>query len=602
MYLILKQVNMKKQNNTVNQKMLFTNCGISWHRSLRRTLVLSVFMASFSIQSFSQAETFDIATYTPPQDWKKTAKADAVNYTAINNTTTAFCVITIFESSMSSDDAKKDFTAAWKQLVATPYKATANPQTEIQTTDDGWKVVTAAASVKSDGIDVTILLTVVSGFGKTMSIRTATNNESYTSQLDALFATMEFDKTTTNVKKMPVTPVQQTTAAGKFGSMLYTSPIGWSEEKFDDGVVFKPLNIPAGEHVAIQILPPLNMSGSLEQTLIQSFDEVTVLYKGSPMYQSDGKFSKNIIKKSYNGWEYLRGKGGIRINDGTQFGTEYGLELFVIKVNNRFERVAILESRKYCGGVSRYYATDRINYRNDIENLLFSLQFSDFNTNVLKPGSITGNDITGMWEGTIQSTGAATGVRLEVFSPIFFNNGQVYFGNKFPTEGLDELNTRIPPELYPRNWGTYTYSNGKGILKMPFAEIPFRTQGDKLIVTKNQRDWPFYKKKSVDGATFTGTYKMSESYGIIPIINFTADGKFTDNGVVRTLYHDGTNCVNPGYVPGSGTYQVKNFTIHFNYTDGRKVNIAFLGTDYDINNPSPPVLRMSFDDNPMYRQ
>ena len=105
---------------------------------------------------------------------------------------------------------------------------------------------------------------------------------------------------------------------------------------FDDGIVFKPLDIPAGEHLAMQIMQPLNNAGSLEQALVQSFEEATIMYNGTSMYQSDGKFSKNPIKKSYSGWEYIRGKGGIKVTDGTQFGTEYGLELFVIKVNTRF--------------------------------------------------------------------------------------------------------------------------------------------------------------------------------------------------------------------------------------------------------------------------
>ena len=114
-------------------------------------------------------------------------------------------------------------------------------------------------------------------------------------------------------------------------------------------------------------------------------------------------------------------------------------------------------------------------------------------------------------------------------------------------------------------------------------------------------DWHFYKLPPIDGARFNGTYKMSESYGIIPVITFTADGKFTDNGAVRILYHNGTNCVNPGFKPGSGTYEVKDYTITFNYTDGRKVKIAFLGTEYDIKNQSPATLRMSFNEDPMIR-
>ncbi len=447
-----------------------------------------------------------------------------------------------------------------------------------------------------------IILTVASGFGKTMSIRTSLNDQSFTAQVDALFETMKLDKTKTSTVSNTITTPTNAGSPGKFGLMNYKAPAGWNEQIFSDGVVFKPLGLLADEHLAVQIMLPLITSGTLEQALAQSFSEATTMYNGTSMYQSDGKYSKNAPQKSFNGWEYIRGKGGVQVENGTAYKTEVGLELFVIKINNRFERIAILESRKYCGGVSRYYATDRISYRNDIEKLLFSLQFSDFNTPVLKPGTINGDGVIGIWEGTIQGTGAATGVRLEVFTPIFLNNGQVYFGSKFPTEGLDELNTRIPPELYPRNWGTYTFNDGSGILKMPFADIPFKIVGDKLIVTKNQRDWPFYKLNSVDGARFSGTYKMSESYEMIPVISFTADGKFNDNGVVRVLYHDNNTCINPGFKPGSGTYGVKDYTITFNYTDGRKVKIAFLGTGYDKSNPSPPTIRMSFNEDPMNRQ
>ena len=561
-----------------------------------------VLLLVISSNCFSQTEIFDIVTYTPPKDWKKDEKPGVVNYTHVNTAAGTFCVLTIYASTASMGDAQKDFKKEWNELVVTPYKAGANPQTETQTTADGWKAVTGAAPIKLDGSDVYILLTVLSGFEKTVSIRCSMNDQSYSTQIDALFETMELDKTKTTAVNNNIKPAQTNGAAAKFGLMNYIAPAGWSEEIFSDGVVFKPLGLPADEHLAIQIMEPLNFSGTLEQAMEKSFEEATIMYNGTSMYQSDGKYSKNAAQKSFNGWEYIRGKGSIQVENGTAYKSEVGLEVFVIKINNRFERVAIIESRKYCGGVSRYYATDRISYRNGIEQFLYSLQFSDFNAAVLKSGSANGTGIVGVWEGTIQSTGAATGVRLEVFSPIFFNNGQVYFGNKFPTEGLDDFNSRIAPELYPRNWGTYTFSNGKGVLKMLFADIPFRTEGDKIIVTKNQRDWPFYKLNSVDGAKFSGTYKMSESYEKIPIITFTADGRFTDNGVVRTLYHDGTNCINPGFVPGSGNYTVKDFTVTFNYTDGRKVKIAFLGTDYDKSNPSPATLRMSFNEDPMNRQ
>ena len=557
----------------------------------------------------AQTETFDIATYTPPENFKKVSYQGVVNYTTINETNGSFCVIAMYASKASTGDAKKDFKNDWATLVVNPFKAAPDPKTETETTGDGWKMLSAAAPIKLEGTDCYIYLAVISGFGKTMSIRTSMNNETYASILETFFTTLELDKTKTDMvsshgqSSLNDHLKVSTTGTGKFGLMTYVPPAGWSHEVFDDSIVFKPLDMPANEHLAIQIMQPLSFSGTLEQALAKSFEQATIMYNGTSMYQSDGKYSKNPIKKSYNGWEYIRGKGGIKVNDGTQFGTEYGLELFVIKVNNRYERVAVLESRPKCKPLySSYYTSDRIYYRNTIENILFSIHFTDFNSPTLSAGSVNGAGIVGIWQGTIQSTSAATGVRLEVFSPVFLDNGQVYFGNKFPTQGLDGVNSRTLAELNQRDWATYTFNNGKGILKMPFGDIPFKTEGTKLIVTKNQKDWPFYKLPSVDGARFNGTYTMSESYGKIPSISFSSNGKFTDNGAVKVLCHDYIDCVNPGTSPGSGTYEVKNYTIYFNYTDGRIIKIAFPGNGYDKTNSSPPTLQMSYNEDALKRQ
>jgi len=570
-----------------------------------KKIISLLLLTAIMQQVIAQTETFDITTYTPPKDFKKESKQGVVNYTSVNSTTGSFCVIAMYASTASTGNAEKDFKREWNELVATPYNAEANPKTETETTADGWKIVVGAAPIKMDSADVYIILSVASGFGKTFSVRTSLNDQSYIAQIDALFKTMEFDKTetaainnnnTNNSTNTPNTANAQTNASkAKFGNMLYTAPAGWSHQVFGDGVVFKPLNLAAGEHLAIQIMQPLNSSGSLEQALAQSFAEATAMYKTTSMYQADGgKYEKKAAQKSFNGWEYIRGKGSVR--DGND--NELGLELFVIKINNRFERIAILESRQYCG--SRFYATDRISYRNDVENLLYSLQFSDFNGTILPNGSAKGSGIIGVWEGTIQAPGLK--LRLEVFSAIFFDNGQVYFGSKFPIEGLDELNSLIQPEVNPYSWRTYTFSNGRGNLKMLYADIPFRMEGNKLIITKNQTDWPFYQLPSVDGARFNGTYVKSQSSDIIPAITFTADGRFTDNGVVGALYYDGIVCVNPGVKPGSGTYEVKNHTIIFNYADGRKVKIAFRGTGYDKKDKSPATLRMSFNEDTITRQ
>ena len=555
-----------------------------------------------SVQAISQTETFDIVTYTPPKDWKKEAKQGVVNYTNVNTTNGGFCVIAIYASSPSTGDAQKDFNKEWKELVVTPYKAEANPQSETQTTE-GWEIVSAAANVKLDGTDVYIILTVFSGFGKTVSVRTSLNDQSYTAQLDALFASMELDKTKTATVNNNNSVLVTSGAAGKFGQMIYITPAGWSEKIYQDAVEFRPLDIPADEILAMQILKPLNFSGSLEQALAKSYDEVAAMNKATKKnYAGGAEYQKTDAKKSFNGWEYIQGNGGIQVENGTAYKSEFGLVLFVIKINNRFERVAILKSSKNCNYLSRYFSADRQVYQYAIDKFLFSLQFTDGEEPSLKPGTAIGDGIVGVWQGISLQTSASSGIRYNVFSPIFLTNGQAYFGPKFPTEGLDELDSRIPPELHSRDWGTYTFSNGRGVLKMPYGNIPLRMENDKLIITANQTDHRFFQLSSVDGARFNGTYVMSEAYEKIPVITFTADGRFTDNGAIKVLYHEYTDCVNPGLLPGSGTYEVKNYSILFNYTDGRKIKLAFLGTDYDKNNQSPATLKMSFDENTLTRQ
>ena len=572
-------------------------------------VLVCIYLLSFtqSNNCFSQTETFDIVTYTPPKDFKKDAKQGVVNYTNVNAATGGFCVIAMFASTVSTGNSENDFKREWKSLVETPYKAEANPKTETLKTDDGWEVVTAAAPIKLDGAELYVILTVASGFGKTMSIRTSLNDEAYTARVDALFASVKLDKIKSPVANNNNTLAEQTTTGnnGKFGLMTYSAPSGWSHQVFGDGVVFKPLDLPKDEFLAIQIMQPLNFSGSLEQALQKSYDEAAAMYKGSKMnYVGEGNYKKEEVKQSFQGWQYIRCHGGVRIGSG-DLPPEYGLDLFVIKINNRFERVAVLKSRtvnRKCS-MSSFYADERQQYKDAVNNLLFSLQFTDGpQPLILQSKSIEGGGVKGVWQGISMQTSASSGLRYNVYTPVFLPNGQAYFGPKFPSEGLNGLDTRIPAELYRRDWGTYAFNNGIGVLKMPYGDIPLRMDGKTLIITANNTAHRFYQLPSVDGAKFNGTYVMTEAYGKIPAISFTADGKFNDNGVIRVLYHEFNECINPALAPGSGTYEVKDYTITFNYTDGRKINIAFLGAEYVIKNQSPATLLMSNNEDLMTRQ
>jgi len=577
-------------------------------------IAMAVFMPRTAL---GQTEQLGILKYTPPPRWTKSQKQEnVIAFSILNQTTGGFCIITIYGATPSAGNPQGDFTKEWNNLAVQTLKAEPNPKTETES-DEGWTATAGGGAIDYQGGKALVFLTVFTGFGKTASVLAVLNDQAYLPQLQAFVAGIEMDKAAVAAPSaVPNNAAAGSTnqpagsnsgPAGTFGSMSYAVPVGWSEQKFADGVVFKPLDLPAGEQLAIQIMQPLNASGTLDQALAQSYGEAASMYKGTMMHYAGGaNYNKSEAQRSFNGWEYIRGKGGIQVENGTPYKTELGLELFVVNVGGHFERVAILETRPNCK-TGRYYSSDRIAYRNGIEGLLFSLRFAGFNPSALRPGSAKGAGIVGVWQGISLAVGATSvgeslGVRYKVFSPIFFSNGQAYFGPKFPNEGLDGFDSRIPPELNRRDWGTYTFSNGRGTLKMPYADIPLRTEGDKLVITPNQTDHRFYKVNPVDGATFSGTYALSSLNGQIPSIAFTTDGRFADNGAIKVLYHEYIDCLNPAPPAGSGTYTVKDYSIMFTYSDGRNVKIAFLGVDYNRSNPSPATLMMSFNEDKLVRQ
>ena len=87
-----------------------------------KKIISLLLLTAIMQQVIAQTETFDIATYTPPKDFKKDSKQGVVNYTCVNSTTGSFCVIAMYASTASTGDAEKDFKREWKELVETPFK------------------------------------------------------------------------------------------------------------------------------------------------------------------------------------------------------------------------------------------------------------------------------------------------------------------------------------------------------------------------------------------------------------------------------------------------------------------------------------------------
>lgn len=185
---------------------------------------------------------------------------------------------------------------------------------------------------------------------------------------------------------------------------------------------------------------------------------------------------------------------------------------------------------------------------------------------------------------------------------IVLPNGD-YF-NQLPGEGfLDFSRNRTGG-----TWGTFTLSGNAGAFTNPYETIQVKkisdTELEKVGYTNR-----LYRLTPVDGLKLSGKYNTISGWSTIPnypygpndaqpMISFNANGTFNDQGAFVTdflrPYKD------PQRAPGSGTYEIKKFTLILNYSDGRKITKAFNGV---FNNKVTAASELVFiGGNPFYNE
>ncbi len=379
----------------------------------------------------------------------------------------------------------------------------------------------------------------------------------------------------------------------RFGHMIYTPIKGWSIQKFSNGTIFKPSDLLPNHILEVRILESKPFTGSLKEAMTESWSDALQQLNMKPAYTGT-LYDVIRERKSYKGWEYIRARGITRpLGESLD---KYDTYMFVIKLNNRIERIAVIGLNNIDFGSFSPHSNPA--YADALEEFYFSLQFDDWKEPVVKIGSLKGDGLIGLYEGL-----KLTGGRLGGAYTVFFSNGQAFSAPKFPTRGMHGINTWIEAERNTGYWGVYTLNNGKGFIKMGSGDIPIKVIGEDIIVTTQNTEHRYEKVPSLDGAVFNGTYVFKGDWGgTSPSITFTSDGNFIDQGAVDILHHTTTDFFNITKEPGSGKYEVKDYTLILNYKDGRKVQIVFQDSDYNKKNPSPETLTFSTNHDIVYKK
>jgi hypothetical protein len=175
----------------------------NFYRSSLRLWSLTLVFLFIPQTAFGQAEKLGIVKYTPPPGWNKTQKqANVIAFSTLNQTTGAFCLITLNGATPGTGNPESDFTKEWNTLVVQNMKAEARPQTESDSAD-GWTAIGGGGAVEVGGTKALAFLTVISGFGQSVSVLGVLSDQSCLAQVQAFITGIEMDKIVATTNNTP---------------------------------------------------------------------------------------------------------------------------------------------------------------------------------------------------------------------------------------------------------------------------------------------------------------------------------------------------------------------------------------------------------------
>lgn len=144
--------------------------------------------------AFSQAEKLGIVQFTAPSSMAKTVKDNVVAFSEMNQATGTYCIITLYGATPGTGNAQSDFAREWNNLVVkTLDKAEASPKIDTSAAD-GWTIMAGGSAVESGPGKAAAFLTVISGFGRTISILAVFNDPAYVTRVDQFIRGIDLDK------------------------------------------------------------------------------------------------------------------------------------------------------------------------------------------------------------------------------------------------------------------------------------------------------------------------------------------------------------------------------------------------------------------------
>jgi hypothetical protein len=366
------------------------------------------------------------------------------------------------------------------------------------------------------------------------------------------------------------------------GGATVTIPDGWKQTPGEGGtVVLTPENLSQGVTCTYTLLGGEPFDGSLKDRLISEWKEFEKV--GRIVYDDGGTLQGG----SKPGQATVASRSGTIDTDKAQ-----GVKVWLVitQVNGRIERSVFVtgsadEFTKYGAAVAAM-----------------------INGTVFIPPK-PAEPLRGVCFGFAR---VKTGTWPECW--IFLDDGIVFHG--FPIGGPAHASLEAQARRNPGDLGEYHTAGGEVLVTLKGQKEPTRfTESNGAWVTTVTRqftdrrqitrfEWTHWTEDvpsplriervgSCDGLRIEGTYRLDalpSKYEPrpIPTIRFTADGKFSEDGLIHDA--DPGTLDKPTIMPatgGRGTYSIGKNTLELSYDNGTKLNLTFLATNAELTRNPP---------------
>lgn len=181
--------------------------------------------------SFAQKESFDLATFTAPKEWKKEKTANAIQFSIEDAAKGTYCLMTLYKVVQGTANAKENFDLAWESLVKEMVTVSAAPEMQPAATENGWELQSGHTTFESDGNKGIVLLVTASAADKMVNLIILTNTDAYETEMTAFIESISLKEPTVATSKQKTKPdkIEQPIIAAKKDGFTFNTT------NFDDG-------------------------------------------------------------------------------------------------------------------------------------------------------------------------------------------------------------------------------------------------------------------------------------------------------------------------------------------------------------------------------